>query len=83
MRGTMRAAQYNTVCITAVQTNFDPLVDGPGILVCFAEHFTFQVNNKVEVNEVHIPEPGEYDILIKNVCATLCHSDLVRHLYIP
>ncbi|KAL3457228.1 chaperonin 10-like protein [Aspergillus heterothallicus] len=33
--------------------------------------------NKVEVNEVPIPEPGETEILIKNVCATLCHSDLM------
>ncbi|KAJ5378263.1 Polyketide synthase enoylreductase [Penicillium cataractarum] len=35
------------------------------------------LTNEVEVNEVPIPEPGEYDILIKNVCATLCHSDLM------
>ncbi|PLB50102.1 GroES-like protein [Aspergillus steynii IBT 23096] len=33
--------------------------------------------NKVEVNEIPIPEPGEYDLLIKNKCASLCHSDLM------
>ncbi|KAJ5360454.1 hypothetical protein N7517_009645 [Penicillium concentricum] len=33
--------------------------------------------NKVEINEIPIPEPGENDILIKNVCASLCHSDLM------
>ncbi|KAF9886162.1 hypothetical protein FE257_011987 [Aspergillus nanangensis] len=33
--------------------------------------------NKVEVNEIPIPEPGKKDLLIKNVCATLCHSDLM------
>ncbi|KAL4876848.1 chaperonin 10-like protein [Aspergillus karnatakaensis] len=33
--------------------------------------------NKVEVNEVPIPEPKDNEILIKNVCASLCHSDLM------
>ncbi|KAJ5753583.1 uncharacterized protein N7511_007736 [Penicillium nucicola] len=33
--------------------------------------------NKVEVNEIPIPKPGEDDILIKNACASLCHSDLM------
>ncbi|OJJ08265.1 hypothetical protein ASPVEDRAFT_89494 [Aspergillus versicolor CBS 583.65] len=33
--------------------------------------------NKVEVNDIPIPEIGERDILIKNVCASLCHSDLM------
>ncbi|KAJ5417041.1 uncharacterized protein N7487_000591 [Penicillium crustosum] len=36
-----------------------------------------QTLNKVEVNEIPIPEPGENDILIKNACASLCHSDLM------
>ncbi|KGO61326.1 Polyketide synthase, enoylreductase [Penicillium expansum] len=34
-------------------------------------------SNKVEINEIPIPEPGENDILIKNACASLCHSDLM------
>ncbi|CAG8126163.1 unnamed protein product [Penicillium salamii] len=34
-------------------------------------------SNKIEINEIPIPEPGENDILIKNVCASLCHSDLM------
>ncbi|CAI7565800.1 unnamed protein product [Penicillium bialowiezense] len=33
--------------------------------------------NKIEINEISVPEPGENDILIKNVCASLCHSDLM------
>ncbi|KAJ5515005.1 hypothetical protein N7463_004557 [Penicillium fimorum] len=33
--------------------------------------------NKVEINEIPIPKPGENDILIKNACASLCHSDLM------
>ncbi|KAJ5339169.1 hypothetical protein N7452_005897 [Penicillium brevicompactum] len=33
--------------------------------------------NKIEINEIPVPEPGENDILIKNVCASLCHSDLM------
>ncbi|KAL2826255.1 chaperonin 10-like protein [Aspergillus cavernicola] len=33
--------------------------------------------NKVEVNEIPIPKPGDNDILIQNVCASLCHSDLM------
>ncbi|KAL4897835.1 GroES-like protein [Aspergillus ambiguus] len=36
-----------------------------------------RISNKVEVNEVPIPVPGEHDLLIKNVCASLCHSDLM------
>ncbi|KAJ5698171.1 hypothetical protein N7462_000176 [Penicillium macrosclerotiorum] len=35
------------------------------------------LTNKVEVNEIPIPEPGPNDILIKNACASLCHSDLM------
>ena len=37
-----------------------------------------QEENKVEVNRVPIPSCGANDILMKTVCASLCHSDLVR-----
>lgn len=65
MKPSMRAAQYNTVRIFQ-----------PPRFSQFIDH-NDQMTNKVEVNEVPIPEPGENDVLIKNVCASLCHSDLV------
>lgn len=66
----MRAAQYNTVIRNHIR---------PG--GCSMKLTPFlQETNKVEVNEVAIPTCGDDDLLIKNKCATLCHSDLVREL---
>ncbi|KAH8585504.1 hypothetical protein B0O99DRAFT_748985 [Bisporella sp. PMI_857] len=36
------------------------------------------ITKKITVNQVPIPECGENEILIKNTCASLCHSDLMH-----
>ncbi|KAH6723461.1 chaperonin 10-like protein [Leptodontidium sp. MPI-SDFR-AT-0119] len=35
------------------------------------------ITKKITVNEIPIPECTDNEILIKNVCASLCHSDLM------
>ncbi|KAK5712563.1 hypothetical protein LTR17_017944 [Elasticomyces elasticus] len=32
---------------------------------------------EIEINDVHVPEPGEHQFLVKIASASLCHSDLM------
>jgi propanol-preferring alcohol dehydrogenase len=34
-------------------------------------------DNKLHLNEIPVPEPREHEILVKIVCASLCHSDVM------
>ncbi|KAF2739505.1 GroES-like protein [Polyplosphaeria fusca] len=34
-------------------------------------------DNKLHLNEIPIPEPREHEVLVKVVCASLCHSDVM------